>query len=70
MFVCMPAVFGWLRCGSSSLSQGAIFAREEDERVFGGRDVQVVDLRYDDLVIAGGMLGHDFAFDGGEGVGE
>src|SRR5215211_6100848 len=53
-----------------SLLHGAKRAREEDERVFDGREVQVVDPPYDDPVIAGGMLGDDLALEGGEGVGE
>jgi hypothetical protein len=32
--------------------------------------MQVVDLSYDDPVIAGGMLGDDLTLEGGEGVGE
>ena len=51
-----------------SLSQSAIRAGEEDERVFDGCDLQDVDLSYNDPVIAGGMLGDDLAFDGREGV--
>jgi hypothetical protein len=54
-------VLGWPARGSSSLLQGAKRAGEEDERVFVGRDVQVVDLPDDDPVIAGGMLGDDLA---------
>ena len=55
---------------SLELSHGAECAGEEDERVFDRRGAQVVDLRHDDPVIAGGMLGDDLALEGGEGVGE
>ena len=53
-----------------SLSQAAEGTSEEDERVFAGRDVQLVDLPDDDPVIPGGVLGDDLALEGGEGVGE
>ena len=56
-------VLGWPQRGSSSLLQGAKRAGEEDERVFVGRDVQVVDLPDDDPVIVGGMLGDGTVLD-------
>ena len=49
------------------LLQAAESAGEEDERVFDGRDVQVVDPSYDDPVVAGGVLGDDLAFEGRRG---
>jgi hypothetical protein len=51
------------------LFQSAECAGEEDERVFDGRGAQVDDAPYDDPVVAGGMLGDDLTFEGGECVG-
>jgi len=46
-----------------SLLQSAECAGEEDERVFAGRDVEFVDARDDDRVVAGGVFGDDLTFE-------
>jgi hypothetical protein len=51
------------RVVSPSLLDGAECAGEEDERVFDGGGVQVVDLGHDDRVVAGGMLGDDLTLE-------
>src|SRR4051794_36269184 len=45
-------------------------ALEEDERVPGRREVEVVDAPDDDPMVASGMLADDLAIERGQGVGE
>lgn len=50
--------------------QGDEFAGEEHERVFDGRDVQVLDASDHEGVVAGGVLGDNLALERREGIGE
>src|SRR5215217_3533183 len=64
---------GWRRARKRTCEgvlHGAECAGEEDERFLARGDPQLVDLAYDDPVVAGGVFGHDLALEGGEGIGQ